>query len=101
MPRRPRMYLPGVPAHIVQRGNNRDACFFSDVDYQYYLEVLGQGLRRYDVKLHAYCLMTNHVHLLMTPSDDSGISRVMQHLGRLYVLYVNRTYRRRKLKGSE
>ena len=52
-------YTPGVPAHIVQRGNNREACFFSDDDYQYYLEVLRQGLRRYDVKLHAYCLMTN------------------------------------------
>ncbi len=94
MPRKPRMYLPGVPAHIVQRGNNRDACFFSDDDYLYYLEVLGQGLRRYGVNLHAYCLMTNHVHLLMTPKDKVGISRVMQHLGRLYVLYINRTYRR-------
>jgi putative transposase len=94
MPRKPRMYLPGVPAHIVQRGNNRDACFFSDDDFLYYLEVLGQGLRRYDVKLHAYALMTNHVHLLMSPKDQVGISRVMQHLGRLYVLYINRTYRR-------
>jgi putative transposase len=94
MPRKPRMYLPSIPAHIVQRGNNRDACFFSDDDYLYYLEVLGQGLRRYGVKLHAYCLMTNHVHLLMTPKDNVGISRVMQHLGRLYVLYINRTYRR-------
>jgi putative transposase len=60
MPRKPRMYLPGVPAHIVQRGNNREACFYSDDDYLYYLEVLGQGLRRYGAKLHAYCLMTNH-----------------------------------------
>jgi putative transposase len=94
MARKPRMYLPDVPAHIVQRGNNRNACFFSDDDYLYYLEVLGQGLRRYGVKLHAYCLMTNHVHLLMTPMDKVGISRVMQHLGRLYVLYINRTYRR-------
>ena len=49
MPRKPRIYLPDFPAHIVQRGNNRDACFFSDDDYQYYLEVLGQGLRRYGV----------------------------------------------------
>ena len=94
MPRKPRMYLPDIPAHVVQRGNNRDACFFCDDDYQYYLEVLGQGLRRYDVHLHAYCLMTNHVHLLMTPEDEDGISRVMQHIGRLYVQYVNKTYRR-------
>lgn len=94
MPRKPRMYLPGVPAHVVQRGNNRDACFFQDEDYQFYLAVLGDALKRYRVQLHAYVLMTNHVHLLMTPADESGISRVMQHLGRMYVLYVNRTYRR-------
>ena len=84
MPRKPRMYLPGVPAHVVQRGNNRNACFYADVDYRYYLDCLRQGLRRYQVRLHAYVLMTNHVHLLMTPDDSEGISRLMQHLGRLY-----------------
>jgi REP element-mobilizing transposase RayT len=82
------MYLPGVPAHVVQSGNNREACFFQDEDYQFYLAVLGDALKRYRVQLHAYVLMTNHVHLLMTPADESGISRVMQHLGRMYVLYV-------------
>ncbi|MEJ2107402.1 MAG: transposase [Acidiferrobacteraceae bacterium] len=95
MPRKPRMYLPGIPAHVVQRGNNRDASFFADDDYQFYLEVLGQGCRRYEVELHAYCLMTNHVHLLMTQTcADRGISQVMQHVGRLYVAYINKTYRR-------
>ena len=94
MPRKPRMYLADIPAHVVQRGNNRDACFFSDDDYLFYLDVLGQGLRRYKVKLHAYCLMTNHVHLLMTPENEEGISRVMQHIGRRYVQYINKTYRR-------
>lgn len=94
MPRKTRMYLPGVPAHVVQRGHNRNACFFSDDDCRFYLECLGQGLRRYGVQLHAYVLMTNHVHLLMTPEEESSISRLMQHIGRLYVLYVNRLYRR-------
>lgn len=88
------MYLPGVPAHVVQRGNNRSACFFTEEDYQFYLECLAQGLRRYGVSLHAYVLMTNHVHLLVTPTNAEGISRLMQHLARLYVLYINRTYRR-------
>ena len=69
MPRKQRMYLPGVPAHVVQRGNNRDACFFQDEDYQFYLAVLADALRRYRVHLHAYVLMTNHVHLLMTPRE--------------------------------
>ena len=63
MPRKQRMYLPGVPAHVVQRGNNRDACFFQDEDYQFYLAVLADALRRYRVHLHAYLLMTNHVHI--------------------------------------
>lgn len=94
MPRKQRMYLPGVPAHVVQRGNNRNACFFHEDDYHFYLAVLADALKRYRVALHAYVLMTNHVHLLMTPADTVGISRVMQHVGRLYVLYINRTYGR-------
>ncbi len=69
MPRKPRMYLPDIPAHIVQRGNNREPCFFAEDDYQFYLDRLGKALKRYQVKLHAYVLMTNHVHLLMTPED--------------------------------
>jgi len=94
MPRKTRMYLPGVPAHVVQRGNNRAACFFCDDDYRYYLERLGVGLRRCGVALHAYVLMTNHVHLLLTPGSAEGISHLMQHVGRHYVLYINRHYRR-------
>ena len=95
MPRRPRMYLPEIPAHIVQRGNNRNACFFEQEDYQVYLEVLSKGCRRYAVHCHAYCLMTNHVHLLLTQtSEHYGISQAMQFIGRMYVGYINRKYRR-------
>ena len=67
MQRKPRMYLPGVPCHIVQRGNNREACFFSKQDYRFYLDCLGDACRRYRVSVHAYVLMTNHMHALMTP----------------------------------
>jgi len=94
MPRKQRMYLPGLPAHVVQRGNNRSVCFFHDDDYRFFLAVLDEALRRHRVALHAYVLMTNHVHLLMRPADTDGISRVMQHVGRMYVLYINRNYRR-------
>lgn len=94
MPRRPRMYLPDVPAHIIQRGNNREPCFFEVDDYRFYLDSLGKALKRYQVRLHAYVLMTNHVHLLLTPSDTTGISNVMSLLGQHYVMYINRTYRR-------
>ena len=94
MPRKTRMYLPGVPVHIVQRGNNREACFFCDDDYLYYKVLLDEGLRRYGGLLHAYCLMTNHVHLLITPNASDSISRIIQHVGRQYVQYINKHYRR-------
>jgi putative transposase len=94
MPRKTRMYVPGVPAHVVQRGNNRNACFFCDDDYQYYKTLLLQGTKRYGAELHAYCLMTNHVHLLLTPLAEDSISRVLQHVGRQYVQYINKTYKR-------
>ncbi len=76
MPRRARSYVADIPYHIVQRGNNREACFFEVDNYQYYLEVLSQVLKRYRVSLHAYVLMTNHIHMLMTPETSSGISDV-------------------------
>lgn len=94
MPRKPRMYLGGVPCHVVQRGNNRDATFFAEEDYLFYLACLKEGSERYGVLVHAYVLMTNHVHLLMTPSDREGVSRLMQSIGRRYVQYVNKVYRR-------
>jgi putative transposase len=88
------MYVPGIPVHVVQRGHNRMACFFSDDDYLFYKEALSEGIRRYGASLHAYCLMTNHIHLLMTPFERDSIQRVLQHLGRQYVQYINKTYRR-------
>ena len=94
MPRKPRMYLAGVPCHVIQRGNNRDACFFSDDDYLFYRDVLRDACQRCCVQTHAYVLMTNHVHLLLTPQSPQGISRVMQSVGRRYVQFINKTYRR-------
>ena len=64
MPRRLRMYLPEYPYHIVQRGNNREACFIEPENYQFYLELWKETASRYGVSVHAYCLMTNHIHIL-------------------------------------
>lgn len=94
MPRRPRIHLPGLPLHVVQRGHNRDACFFGEGDYQAYRQWLGEALQATDCQLHAYVLMTNHVHLLLTPPSPEAVSRLMISLGRRYVQYINRTYRR-------
>ncbi|VAW54116.1 Transposase and inactivated derivatives [hydrothermal vent metagenome] len=94
MPRKARMYLSGVPCHIIQRGNNRDATFFTEQDYQFYLECLYEAAKKYHADIHAYVLMTNHVHLLMTPLYKESISLVMQSVGRRYVQYINKEYRR-------
>ncbi|MGB5198680.1 MAG: transposase [Sedimenticolaceae bacterium] len=94
MPRRPRIHIAGLPLHIVQRGHNRDACFFADADYLAYREWLGVALKDTGCQLHAYVQMTNHVHLLLTPPDEGAVSRLMISLGRRYVQYINRTYKR-------
>jgi len=94
MPRRARLSVAGVPWHIIQRGNNRSACFFSDEDYQYYLDTLNEQARKYGCSIHAYVLMTNHVHLLLTPEEKDSVALLMKNLGQRYVQYINRTYRR-------
>lgn len=94
MPRRPRVALAGVPLHLIQRGHNRDACFFADEDYALYLDHLGELAAKFGCSLHAYVLMTNHAHLLLTPEAADSASLLMKHLGQRYVQYVNRAYRR-------
>ena len=67
MPRKPRFFVPGLAAHVIQRGNNRQAIFFETADYELFLSLVGEGRDRYGCSIHAYVLMTNHVHLLLTP----------------------------------
>ena len=83
-----------MPQHVIQRGNNREACFGSEEDFVAYSKWLCEQALRYGVALHAWILMTNHVHLLVTPRSVDGVSRMMQGLGRLYVQYFNRRHRR-------
>ena len=94
MPRRPRMYLPDLPYHIVQRGNNREACFIEPENYSYYLELWKEVSTRYDVSVHAYCLMTNHIHVLATPQEKTSISNTMKVVGSRYAQYINKKYKR-------
>lgn len=94
MPRRARLAVAGIPWHVIQRGNNRTACFYADEDYVRYLETLGDMARKYGCAIHAYVLMTNHVHLLLTPKKADSAALLMKHLGQRYVQYVNRVYRR-------
>jgi putative transposase len=94
MARLPRLNLAGIPQHVVQRGNNRQASFFAEQDYTVYLDKLKDYAKKYQVNVHAFVLMTNHVHLLMTPVTEKGVSQLMQSLGRYYVRYINKTYQR-------
>jgi len=92
---RPRRFCPaGYPLHVVQRGNNRQVCFTCDEDLAAYAHSLSEGAEKYGVSIHAWVFMTNHVHLLMTPSTDQGISHLMQHMGRHYVQGFNFKYAR-------
>ena len=81
MPRRARVLLPGVTLHLIQRGNNRSACFFSEEDYLFYLEHLADQARKHDCAIHAWCLMTNHVHLLLTPAKPESAGMLRSNKG--------------------
>ena len=94
MPRRARTYLPGFPHHIVQRGNNREACFVATEDYQFYVALWGECANRFDVSIHAWCLMTNHIHFLVTPERADSVSLAMKVIGSRYAQYFNKAYKR-------
>ncbi len=94
MPRRARIKVAGIPHHVIQRGNNRSPCFFAEEDYRFYLQCLLEGADRYECAIHAYVLMTNHVHLLVSPAGEDALSLMMRYLGSRYVQYVNHAYRR-------
>jgi putative transposase len=94
MPRQPRLVLPGIALHVIQRGNNRAACFGSDRDYLCYLTYLRKLSAKHGCAVHAYCLMTNHVHLLLTPGHPNACMDLMRDLGQSYVKYFNRQHGR-------
>jgi putative transposase len=94
MPRMGRYFLDGQPLHVIQRGNDRQPIFFLAHDYARYREWLVEAANHYGCAIHAYVLMTNHVHLLLTPAKASSLPRTMQSLGRRYVRYINFTHER-------
>ena len=94
MPRKPRILIDGMAAHIVQRGVDRGATFFTTEDYLLYLELLREASELFGLQVHAYCLMTNHIHLLLTPNEAVDLSPAMKRLTQIYVQRINRFYRR-------
>lgn len=94
MARLPRFVIPDQPQHVIVRGNNRGEIFCADADYQFYLEKLQLACDKHGCLVHAYVLMTNHVHLLITPQEETSLSKTIQMLGRYYVQYYNYYYQR-------
>ena len=94
MPRRPRVFVPGLPVHVIQRGNNRGQVFFGPKDAQQYLDWLQEAGAEHGLSVHAYVLMTNHVHLLVSPETAHSLPRAMRHLNWRYARYVNDTQSR-------
>ncbi|WP_137917809.1 transposase [Hydrogenophaga sp. 2FB] len=94
MARLPRLTVPGYPHHIIQRGNNRQDIVKSDADREVLLDLLSENARKHQVALHAYVLMDNHFHLLLTPESAQGVPLMMQAVGRRYVRYFNDLHHR-------
>jgi putative transposase len=94
MPRPPRHFVPGYPVHLVHRGNNRQDIFRMERDYHVFRHFLGNAIGEFQVDVNAYVLMTNHIHLLLTPIDADGISRVMHSASRRYAGHFNAAYGR-------
>ncbi len=90
MARLPRLSVPHHPHHVIQRGNNRQTIFTSAADFEKLKSIMSDAAERFDVQVHAYVLMSNHIHLLITPSDEKGLPLFMQALGRSYVQYFNK-----------
>jgi len=94
MPRTARIVVPEVALHVMQRGNNRSSCFLGGSDYRTYLRYLREYSAQFGCAIHAYCLMTNHVHLLLSPCSTSACSQLMKHLGQCYVQTFNMAHGR-------
>ncbi|MCK7492725.1 MAG: transposase [Comamonadaceae bacterium] len=94
MARLPRYFVPDVPLHLIQRGNNRQVIFADDEDFAYFRDCLLDAARREGLAIHAYVFMTNHVHLLATPAAEASAGRTLQSVGRRYVQHFNQRYRR-------
>ena len=94
MARPRRLFIPGLSVHVIQRGNNRNAIFGDQADYEVFLAFLRAASERYGVAVHGYALMTNHSHLIVTPKDAEALPRTMKEHGGRYVKHYNRKYQR-------
>jgi len=93
MVRLPRLVLPGIPYHVTQRGNRRGQTFFEEGDYALYRDLLAQAAERAGTEIWCYCLMPNHVHIIVAPSDEDGLRRTFADAHRRYTGFINARHR--------
>lgn len=94
MARKQRLIVPNIPYHVIQRGNNRNKIFYSEKDYNFFLNLLGEAKLKHPCLIYSYCLMTNHCHLLVEPKEKGNLSLLMKLVGAKYAHYVNKAYKR-------
>ncbi len=94
MPRRAHLAVARIRWHIIQKENNRQATFYTGADYRRYLQALGEQARKHGCRIHAWRLMTNHVHLLVAPEQAQNAGLRIEYMGQRHVQYIIRTYRR-------
>lgn len=94
MPRQPRLVVPEYPHHVILRGNNKSAIFYNDTNRRFFIECLKETKEKTKSTIYAYCLMINHVHLLIVPSTEKSLGNMIQSLGRRYVQYINKLHKR-------
>lgn len=94
MARQPRFVLPDYPQHVIQRGNNQERILYEEDDYWLMWEKIGAAAEKFQCDLHAYVLMPNHFHLVLTPCGENGVGKLMQYVGRYYVQHFNARYQR-------
>jgi putative transposase len=94
MPRKPRLYLPGQPQHVVVRGHNRDPILARPGDFRFLYQCLREAALKNELAVHSWVFMHNHIHLLVTASHEQFLAKTMQSVGRRYAQYFNRCYHR-------
>jgi len=94
MPRTARVVIPGCTHHVTQRGNNRQDVFFVDSDREVFLQYLREAAERFALQVEGYCLMTNHIHLVVTPKREDSLAEALKRVNQLYAQYVNRLHGR-------
>lgn len=94
MPRGPRTVMPEFPHHVIHRGNNRQAIFHRNTDYRFFMNTISEAKKEFNCLLYGYCLMSNHIHMIIQPSHKDSLSKMIKMIAGRYTRYINKVYNR-------